>query len=305
MIDMEKVNGLVFDIKRFALEDGPGIRTTVFLKGCPLRCVWCHSPESILPTPQLVYMAAKCIGCWKCRRVCLYRAIGSEENDRAHTFYDLCRLCGKCTDACPTGARELLGKEYTPRTLFDLVERDRPYYERSGGGVTFSGGEPTAQYTFLLHTLRLCAEAGLHAALDTCGFLPSDKMRELALYTSLFLYDVKHIDPVRHKELTGVDNRLILDNLRMLAEMGSRVWVRLPLITGCNDSAENIVGVLELMRKFGLDTLQVLPLNLAGGAKYAWIGAESKLADNTTPKQGLEFIHDNVKRYGIINLIDE
>lgn len=300
---MLEQTGLVFDVKRFALEDGPGIRTTVFLKGCPLRCVWCHSPESISPHAQIVHVASKCIHCGRCMNACSKQAIAPWESGGLRIRYDRCDLCGACVEACPTGACEQKGRLYTPEMLYQLVEKDRPYYDKTGGGVTVSGGEATMQFPFLYSVLSLCRSGGIHTALDTCGFFPDEQLRQLAAVTDLFLYDLKHMDPGEHRRLTGVDNTRILGNLRRLVQMGRAVWVRFPLITGCNDSRSNIEKTLEYLRELDLHTLQVLPSNPVGDAKYAWIGETAPLGSPQTPNEGIQWIRKHAADYGITKLI--
>jgi pyruvate formate lyase activating enzyme len=231
--------GRVFNIQRCSVHDGPGIRTTVFLKGCPLSCSWCHNPEGIDEAPVLMISADRCLNCGACSEVCPVENGGAapagESWDR-----EACILCGSCVDACPADARELAGRDFKVEDLVDALERDRVFFETSGGGVTFSGGEPLAQGDFLIDCLRECRRRGLHTAVDTCGLAPRETLLEVAQGTDLLLYDLKHMDPVRHRLQTGADNLLILDNLRALSELGVEVWVRVPLIPGFNDDAANI-----------------------------------------------------------------
>jgi pyruvate formate lyase activating enzyme len=231
--------GRVFNIQRCSVHDGPGIRTTVFLKGCPLSCIWCHNPEGIEEAPVLMISADRCLTCGACSESCPVENGGAvpagQSWDRG-----ACTRCGSCVEACPADARELAGRDYGVDELVDALERDRPFFESSGGGVTFSGGEPLAQGEFLIDCLRECRRRGLHTAVDTCGLAPHETLLEVARRTDLLLFDLKHMDPVRHRSETGVDNRLILDNLGLLSEHEVEVWVRVPLIPGFNDDAENI-----------------------------------------------------------------
>lgn len=231
--------GLVFNLQRCSIHDGPGIRTTVFFKGCPLRCTWCHNPEGIDRRPQMMVSADRCISCHGCSQVCPIEERGAVP---AGVPWDreLCIGCGSCVDTCPADARELAGREYGVGELVDLLERDRVFFDASGGGVTFSGGEPLAQPEFLAACLRECRRRGLHTAVDTCGLASSETVLEIARLADLVLYDLKHMNPDRHLEETGAGNHVILDNLRALSNSGADVWIRIPLIPGFNDDLANI-----------------------------------------------------------------
>ena len=232
-------SGLVFNIQRCSIHDGPGIRTTVFLKGCPLSCTWCHNPEGIDGEPVLMISADRCLRCGSCTEACPVveggAAPAEEPWDRA-----VCTRCGSCAEACPTAARELVGREYEVAELVDALERDRVFFEASGGGVTFSGGEPLAQAGFLAGSLRACRSRGLHTAVDTCGLAPRETMLEIASLADLVLIDLKHMDPDLHRAETGAGNRIILENLRAVSESAVEVWIRFPVIPGFNDDPENI-----------------------------------------------------------------
>ena len=231
--------GRVFNIQRCSVHDGPGIRTTVFLKGCPLSCSWCHNPEGIDEAPVLMINADRCLSCGACSEACPVEKGGAVP---AGQLWDraACTRCGSCVEACPADARELAGREYGVDELVDELERDGVFFDTSGGGVTFSGGEPLAQAGFLSECLRECRRRGLHTTVDTCGLAPRDTLLEVAQRADLLLYDLKHMDPIRHRSETGVDNRLILDNLRALSESDVEVWIRFPMIPGFNDDAANI-----------------------------------------------------------------
>jgi len=231
--------GRVFNIQRCSVHDGPGIRTTVFLKGCPLSCSWCHNPEGIDEAPVLMISADRCLDCRECVEVCPVEEGGAapagEVWDRSR-----CTVCGSCVEACPADARELAGHDYEVGDLVDVLERDRVFFDASGGGVTISGGEPLTQAGFLTGCLHECRRRGLHTTVDTCGLAPREALLEVAKLADLVLYDLKHMDPVRHRSGTGADNRLILDNLYALSESGAKLWVRVPLIPGFNDDPANI-----------------------------------------------------------------
>jgi pyruvate formate lyase activating enzyme len=232
------VNGRVLNVQRMSTEDGPGIRTTLFLKGCPLRCSWCHNPESLSPRPELVFTASRCIACGTCREACAHRC------DPA-----ACTVCGTCAAECPAAAREVLGHDRDAAELVREAAKDRAYFDASGGGVTVSGGEPALQAVFTGDLLERCRDAGLHAALDTCGACPPDVLLDLASRARLVLFDVKEIDPERHRRFTGLDNRRILDNLAALAAwMAAQadppvLWVRTPLVPGATATRENLGGI--------------------------------------------------------------
>jgi pyruvate formate lyase activating enzyme len=221
------------------VHDGPGIRTTAFLKGCPLSCSWCHNPEGIDEAPVLMISADRCLNCGACSEACPIEEGGAVP---AGQLWDrnACTRCGSCVEACPAEARDLVGRDYEVDELVDVLERDRVFFETSGGGVTFSGGEPLAQAGFLIDCLRECRRRGLHTTVDTCGLAPPKTVVEVAQHTDLVLFDLKHMDSVRHGAETGVDNRLILDNLCALSASTVEVWVRVPLIPGFNEDAENI-----------------------------------------------------------------
>ncbi len=271
--------GLVFDVKRGSAEDGPGIRTTVFLKGCPLRCVWCHNPEGLDPRPVLSVTPGRCIasdggaGCGACAAACPEGAITLADDGTPITDRDRCQACGRCVDACPTGARELRGASWSSAALVDEGARDRPFFDTSGGGVTFSGGEPLAQPAFLLDCLRACRDRGLHTAVDTSGYAPRAVALAAAAAADLVLFDLKHPDPARHARFTGVPLRVILGNLRALDAAGARLWLRVPVIPGVNDDVgarEGFVALLGTLRR--RYPVWLLPYHETAAAKYARLG---------------------------------
>jgi pyruvate formate lyase activating enzyme len=265
------VSGTVFDIRRFSIHDGTGIRTTVFFQGCPLACAWCHNPEGIASEPVLVYRENRCLRCGACVRACPQGAIALHD-DVVHTDRDRCICCGTCVEACYAGARELAGCTMTVAEVLAEFERDTVFYDESNGGVTFSGGEPLMQADFLLALAQACRENGFHTALDTCGFAPWALLDRVREYIEMFLYDVKLIDDVRHRRFTGVSNACILDNLRHLTEGGHRIVLRLPLIPGINDDVENIRATGALAAELGISQVDVLPYHRAGVEKYERVG---------------------------------
>lgn len=277
------MTGIVFNIMRFAVNDGPGIRTTVFLKGCPLRCLWCHNPESILPGPELFIRPDRCIRCGACLEVCEHGAIRGDEG-ALMTVRELCIRCGRCVDACSADARELVGREMTTGEVLEAVSRDTVFHDESGGGVTFSGGEPLLQHEFLLSVLQGCRARGIHTAVDTSGYAAPAVLDAVAEVADLFLYDIKLFDEERHRRFTGVSNRLILENLHRLTARGAAVIVRIPLIPGINDDEVNIREIGEFVASLGgISEIDVLPYHDTGLAKYDRLGRACGLRDVARP----------------------
>jgi pyruvate formate lyase activating enzyme len=275
--------GIIFDVKQYALHDGPGIRTTIFLKGCPLTCWWCHNPEGIGKEAQVLYTQRRCIACGECLDVCRQQAL-SLKPEGVITDESLCQSDGACAEICPAEARELVGQTVTPEAIWDIVKKDIPFYEQSGGGVTFSGGEPLMQPEFLLACLKRCGRGGLHRAVDTSGHAELDVLKAIAGETDLFLYDLKFMDPEKHKRFTGVSNQLILTNLKYLARSGAPVTVRLPLIPGVNDDQKN----LDLMGMFlrvlpEVESVHILPYHNYQENKYARLNTEYQATDIPLP----------------------
>lgn len=277
MRDDSELQGTIFSVSRFGGEDGPGIRTTVFMKGCPLRCVWCHSPQSQEAKPQVAFYAAKCISCGTCVKVCPREAQIVSPKER-RVLWEKCDNCGKCAEACPTSAMDMVGQSFTVDQVMKIVERDLVYYRNSNGGVTFSGGEPAMQPLFLTACLKRCKALGIHTALDTCGFMDLPVLEGLMPYVDLFLYDIKHMDSNKHKQYTGVGNELILENLKEISRQGKSIWIRVPLITGYNDSEENIRKIAELSSTLkGVERVSLLSFNTLAGARYLTIGKKYEL----------------------------
>ncbi len=277
------LTGTIFDIKRYALYDGPGIRTTVFLKGCPLACWWCHNPESQAPETELLIRANRCTRCGACAEICPQDAIYLEATT-SMTDRTRCERCGRCVETCFSGARDLVGREIPLAELLREVERDTPFHDASGGGVTFSGGEPLLQAEFLAAALRACREREIHTVVDTCGYALWEVFEGLRRDVQLFLYDLKLLDDDRHVFYTGVSNALILRNLRTLSERGARIIVRVPLIPGVNDDVESLQQLGAFMASLPQRHLvELLGYHDIAGAKYAALGREYLLAGVPVP----------------------
>ena len=266
---MESLRATVFDIQRYSVHDGPGIRTLVFFKGCPLRCKWCQNPESLAREPEMAFFANKCIGCGECAKVCPREAVVFEDGRRINR--ELCDRCGECAEVCYAEALTVIGKEYDIHSLLDAVERDRPFYEQSGGGVTVSGGEPTLQFDFLLEFLRAAKEAGLNTVIETCGVFAWSKFEELLPYLDIIYFDLKVADGEEHRRLTGASNDRIVANARALVKSGKEVVFRVPLVPGLTTTEENISGLIELLRELNQEKVHLLPYHKMGESKLRQI----------------------------------
>ena len=264
------MNGIIFDIQRFSVHDGPGVRTTVFFKGCPLRCGWCHNPEGLEKRTQLQYRQERCIGCKACA-LCP-RGVHTFSGGRHSVDFARCTGCGECGVVCPAKAVRLVGQNVSPGEILTEALRDRAFYGERGG-VTFSGGECTMQPAFLLKVLSLCREAHLPTAVDTCGFMPPDVLDRVAERCDLMLYDIKAVSPDVHRAGTGVDNALILRNYQRLMARGCRVWVRIPVIGGFNASEEEMARIADFLRRNpGAEQIELMPYHRLGAGKYAPLG---------------------------------
>ncbi len=278
------MTGMIFDIKRFAINDGPGIRTAVFLKGCPLRCLWCHNPESQRREPELSFLPEKCIGCGYCVSACPNGCFENGTFDRSK-----CRSCGRCTEKCYAGARELIGRTASMQEVIEEVLKDRVFYENSGGGMTLSGGEPLFQPEFTAELLAAARKAGLHSCLDTCGFAPWDKLEPLLPNVDLFLYDLKESDPERHRQYTGVPLEPILENLARLDAAGGESILRCPVIPGLNDRDDHADGIARTANTLAhVREINLMPYHPLGESKLARLGRKPGLAGEFASQQQLE-----------------
>ena len=268
-------SGLVFNIQKYSVHDGPGIRTTVFLKGCPLRCSWCHNPEGISPRRELLVIESRCLACGQCRLACPFGESFAGDGVLP-TRHVECSLCAECVEACPTGARQIAGHEMTVADVVREVEKDQVFYEDSGGGVTFSGGEPLQQPEFLRAALEACRARGWHTTVDTCGFVAATDLLAIAPLTDLFLYDLKCMDARKHRQHCGVSNIPILENLRALSQVHRRIWLRVPLVPGVNDTINDIEDLARFAHSLpNVQQVNLLPYHPTGLPKRRRLGHAS------------------------------
>ena len=291
----DMVKGLVFNIQRFSLHDGPGIRTAVFMKGCPLRCRWCHNPEGLLPIPELEYNAAKCIGCGRCSvcpKLCHVTENGVHLFDRTE-----CVKCFRCTDACPAGALLQAGREYTVDEVMKTVDSDRAFYENSGGGLTLSGGEPLLQPDFSKALLEAAKGRGLNTAVETSGYAPEKVIKEISPLVDVFLYDVKLTNDEDHKKYTGVGRDVILSNLRLLNGEKRQIVLRCPIIPAVNDNEDHFDAIAELANELeSVVRIDLEPYHDLGVVKYAKFGREAGFTAEPPSKERMEEIREYVQQ---------
>jgi len=292
--------GVIFDIKKYAIHDGPGIRTTIFFKGCPLSCAWCHNPESLIRTAQRLYRVERCIGCMECVKVCLNDAITAAEN-KLKWEANNCMYCKACARQCPTEAVQFIGRTVTVADVVAEITSDTLFYDQSGGGVTFSGGEPLMQPSFLMEILKACGDLDLHRTVDTCGFADTRTLLKVASHVELFLYDLKHMDREKHYRFTGVSNELILSNLKCLSRQGARIIIRLPLIPGFNNDGENIERTGAFLSSIaGVNQVHILPYHCTAEVKYKNLSLNYGTADIERPtREHLESIARQLEKYGL------
>jgi len=292
-----------FDIKRYAINDGPGIRITIFLKGCPLSCFWCHNPEGISPRQEKMYTRSKCIGCQACVSACSQQAITATPEGMV-TDPSLCTLCGDCAGACPTLAMEIIGKPVSVDYLIKEIEKEIVFMDRSNGGVTFCGGEPLMHKDVLIEMLRRCGELGIHRAVDTTLYARSAVVREVMEYTDLFLVDLKHMDAAKHQFFCGTSNQLILSNIRLLADSGKEFIIRIPLIKGINADEENITESARFLASLSRKpVVNLLPYHDIGKGKHEKRGTiynPDKISMTTPTKEEQQRCMDIFRQYGIM-----
>jgi pyruvate formate lyase activating enzyme len=292
---------LIFDIKRYAINDGPGIRIVIFFKGCNLHCVWCHNPESISAKAEKLYSPSKCIKCGSCVEACEQNAI-TLSADGIVTDNQRCVMCGKCCEACPALALEMSGKVISVDEIITIIEKERVFFEQSGGGVTFSGGEPLLHSDLLIKLLEECGKRGIHRTVDTAGNVREETLLEVAKQTDLFLFDLKMMDSALHKLWTGSDNTLILQNLKKLAETGAGIIIRIPLIGGVNDSDENIEQTARFISELAGESkeVQLLPYHNIAQNKYQKLGRKDNSEKLREPdKETLTAAIEKYRKYGI------
>jgi pyruvate formate lyase activating enzyme len=280
---------LLSDIKRYAINDGPGIRITIFFKGCSLACDWCHNPESQSTKVQKMYTESKCIACEECVKACEQNACTLIDGAIV-TDSEACILCGKCADVCPTKATEMSGTKYSIEQIMKEIEKERVFMEQSGGGVTFSGGEPLMHSGFLIPLLVACRDKNIHTVVDTTGFAKKEILLEVAKRTDLFLFDLKMIDNEKHKEYTGVGTELILDNLKLLADIGANINIRIPLIKGVNDNDENIMETIQYLSSLPGEKrkINILPYHAIAAKKYEKLGGKYDAKNMEEPSEEMQ-----------------
>ena len=278
------MKGFVYDIQRFAIHDGPGIRTLVYMKGCPLRCLWCSSPQTQKTSTEILHVEIKCKKCGRCVEICPNEVITLSENDGIKINRELCDRCGQCIESCTNQALLLVGKYLTVDELFQEVAKDSPFYRRSNGGVTVGGGEPTMQYEFVTAFLKKCKEIYIHTAIETCGYAKWEHMEKLLEYVDLVYFDIKHADTFVHKELTGVSNELILENARKVSALRPMI-IRIPIGPGYNDSDDNILNtaIFAASLNKNLQRIELLPYHKFGTQTYSRLGMEYKFTDVKPP----------------------
>jgi pyruvate formate lyase activating enzyme len=291
----------IFDIKRFSVHDGPGIRTTLFFKGCPLKCIWCANPESQSVEPELAYFSNKCKLCGRCIAVCPY---GARTIDNGKLLFDRekCAFCGKCASICPEGAIQIIKGDMATSKVREIILADRIFFQNSNGGVTLSGGEPLAYVNIeqSKEILFFCKEQLIHTAVETCGYVPFKNFKEVVPLINLLLFDIKIVDSIKHEEYTGVENSLILENLKKISTNDVEVIIRVPLIPGYNDHKSDIQDILNIARKSEIATIELILYHNLGINKYKALGRMYSLSENIkVDKRKVEYFIDEGKKLGI------
>jgi pyruvate formate lyase activating enzyme len=301
-MEHRKNAGIISNIQKFSVHDGPGIRTTVFMKGCPLQCRWCANAESISTEPELGIIRSICNHCGKCIEVCPENAIYFDDDDIIRFDRTRCTVCGECVVVCSTGALTVYGKQATVDDVFKEIEKDRIFYEGSGGGVTVSGGEPLRQADFITALFQKCRETGIGTCLDTCGYAATDKLKEVLAFTDYILYDLKHMDTDCHKELTGKANDLILNNAKVIAESKIPILYRIPLIKDINDTMRNIIETAQFIQSLGNGiAVEFLPYHRLGIGKYDTLDRPYTGEAFQTPSgEEIEALKKIFENYGVL-----
>ena len=301
---MVERKALIFNIQKYNLYDGPGIRTLVFFKGCPLRCLWCSNPEGQLRSYQILFKKDRCVDCGACAAVCPQGVHVMDSATGRHVIMrDVeCVGCRKCADACPQGALSISGEYRTISDIMSVIEEDVPFYQSSGGGVTLGGGEVLMQPEAAVNLLTACKQRGINTAIETCGYARPEVVRKAAEVTDLFLFDVKHMDSDRHYQLTGVRNELILENLQWLFENRRNVKVRVPLLKGVNDAGQDLESLVRFLEPYkdhrNCKGIDLLPYHKMGVSKYAQLGREYPLpGDPALSEEDLERVERVIKQY--------
>jgi len=299
------LKALIFDIKKFAVHDGPGIRTTVFFKGCNLRCVWCHNPESIHSYPEIAFFEDKCIACGNCFKACKTGALRLVEGKALYEEAK-CTRCGSCTEVCYAEARFMYGKWMTLDAVLEEIMKDKPFYDNSGGGATFSGGEPLLQAEFVAELARLCHANGVTVAVDTAASVPWSAVEMVLPHTDYFLVDLKIMDSELHRKHCGTPVEMIHDNLRRLSKAGARIVIRVPVIPGYTDSQENLRRIAEFAHGLkGVESLELLPYHGLGESKYRRLGRQYLLSGvKAPPRERLEELAAHAQRFGLLVKIE-
>ncbi len=294
------INGMIFNIQRYSIDDGPGIRSTVFMKGCPLRCLWCSNPESQNPWPEVTHRDSVCNKCGLCVEACETKAISTDDHG-VHIGRQLCVRCGKCVEVCVPEALRFIGREMSVDDVFKEIARDADYYQDSGGGVTVSGGELLYQPEFTAALLKRCRETGMHTCIDTSGYGNTAALESILPYTSLVLFDLKHMDQLKHQELTGHSNELIMQNLALIVARGVPMIIRVPVIPGLNDADDEITAMACAVAEITKTApFNLLPYHRYGMGKYKMLDQEYKLGELAPPTDAkLQRAKEIVESFGI------
>lgn len=308
MTESEETKGLIFNIQKFSIHDGHGIRTLIFMKGCPLSCVWCCNPESQHFTEEVMFVRKNCIGCYKCVEACPQKAINP---DTLETGRALCTVCGACAEVCYANARKKVGRWVTVGELMEEIEKDRLIYRNSGGGITVGGGEPTSQPEFVAALIKECKLLNIHTAIETCGYGQWDRIEKIFDYVEQIFLDLKHMNDAEHKKLTGVSNKLILENARRAASLGKDITFRIPLIPACNDSEENVAetgrfvkGLMDGSNHPERIKIEILPYHGLGADKYAWLDKEYLLEKTKAPEKEVKKHYNSLLKSCGCNVVE-